>query len=83
LSGSHEERRFACSRLTAASRGADTFYEYGPSTPFGPVEQLAIAACDIDLRGAIADVHAVQRIVDPGPLTVVAVEELQLPPARA
>jgi len=52
--------------ITAGVARADTFYEYGPSTPFGPVEQLAIAACDIDLRGAIADVTLYTASSTPG-----------------
>jgi hypothetical protein len=52
--------------ITAGVARADTFYEYGPSTPFGPVEQLAIAARDIDLRGAIADVTLCSASSTPG-----------------
>jgi len=50
--------------ITAGVARADTFYEYGPST--GPVEQLAIAACDVELRGAIADVTLCSASSTPG-----------------
>jgi hypothetical protein len=52
--------------ITAGVARADTFYEYGPSTPFAPVEQLAIAACDVELRGAIADVTLCSASSTPG-----------------
>ena len=52
--------------ITAGVARADTFYEDDPSTPFGPVEQLAIAACDVELRSAVADVTLCSASSTPG-----------------
>jgi len=64
--------------ITAGVARADTFYVVRPvDRPGGAAGNRGVRrrAARRDRRR-----HAVQRIVDPGPLTVVAVEELELPP---
>lgn len=55
--------------------------EDAPGMPSGPADQLFEAACDIDvdMRGALAQVEVRQRIVNPGPATMAATYEFDLP----
>lgn len=66
---------------TGVARADSGWSEFGVAEPLRPATQLVESACDmaVELRGAIAEVTVQQKLTNPGPATLGAVTELELP----
>jgi hypothetical protein len=66
--------------LAGTARADVSLDEFGVGQKLRPAEQLALAACDVDveLRGTVAEVELRQRIVNVGPAMAAALE-VELP----
>lgn len=68
---------------TSVARADSPWSEYSAGQPLRPATQLTEAACDlsVDLRGALADVQLQLRLTNPGPASLAAATQLELPPS--
>jgi hypothetical protein len=66
---------------TGVARAESGWSEFGVADALRPATQLVESSCDIavELRGAIAEVTVQQKLSNPGPVTLGAVTELELP----
>jgi len=73
---------FAAAAIAHAEPALD---EYGSGDAPHPAQQLASAACnlDVELHGAVATVELHERIANPGPVALAASYEFELPPGTA
>jgi Mg-chelatase subunit ChlD len=68
--------------VTAKVAAADSpWSEYSDAEPLRPATQLVESACDmtVELRGAIAEVTVQQRLTNPGPASLAATMDFDLP----